>query len=305
MHHGRFVHAVAVMAVIGSGAVPALAARGADDQGSAVVSQQAGALGDVVAVTLDGWRASVATVSVCGNSARRGSRDCDLIAAEDVKLSPMEPSTVELRLTRPPVGCPCVIRVSDAGEDTVRTVPIALDGVPLEPQPLIDPASARDVLRVSARLLDRGAPWPEAWLPAFAGVARRTLLLTMENRGGETITGIRVNVVVGRSRNRGTPVASRRVAPLAAGEHRAIRIPVELDAPAWGDYVVYGTVSGASASRPFATTTTSDPWALELMLPLLLLAAAQFARRRARARRRAEVRSEPPSAPPMDSFQES
>jgi hypothetical protein len=68
-----------------------------------------------------------------------------------------------------------------------------------------------------------------------------------------------------------------------------VRVPVELLAPAWGDYSVFGTVYGPATPVRFSAGTSNEPWGLELALPLLLLVGARIVRRSERKRRETQM----------------
>src|SRR5688500_18404180 len=108
------------LVMAGGVAVPAVA-----QQGPAVVPEAtSGRPGDVVLVALTGWRpvASV-TVVLCGNGAERGSEDCDQVGGHSVEVRNADVEHVELRITLPPMPCPCVIRANDLNSDVVAFSP--------------------------------------------------------------------------------------------------------------------------------------------------------------------------------------
>jgi hypothetical protein len=283
------VLAIVAAATIASSIVVTRAAFGAPDRPTMKLSTQRLAPGDDVAVTLDGWKSGVVVVSVCGNRARRGSRDCDLPGAESVRVVPTGPTTTVFRVGVPPVGCPCVVRVADAvGESTVRALPIVLDGVADGPV-LDDAGSAAPNLEVTATVSDADRSWPASWLPLVAGPTARSLAVRVENAGNTDVSGIRVAAVVGRDRHSGEPVGTRVIAHLAPGERRRVVLRFELPTPAYGEYVVYGTASATNSATDFAAETSNDPWALELLLPVVLLVLAMVLRRREQARKQREA----------------
>jgi len=249
------------------------------------VSTQQTALGTSVVVTLEGWDTRVALISVCGNDARRGSRDCALGASNTVAVGADGRGVVDLPITAPPVGCPCVIRVADAfGEGTVRTIPIAIGDFAETTAPLTDDPGT-DGIAVVARLRSSARSWPASWFAAFAGPAEQTLVLVVSNGGTTEVAGLRVAAVVGRDRRSGELVAGKELAPLKPGERRRVLMPVRLPAPSFGDYVVYGTVSNLNgALTSFSAETSNDPWALWLVVPAALLVVARLLRRHEKRR---------------------
>ncbi len=242
--------------------------------------------GDTVVVRLEGWPAGPVDVTVCGNAARRGSEDCALVGGQAVAVRPTGVTSLDLPITTPPVPCPCVLRASTAGSDVVLTVPIDLRGVPTGTELPPDPSGSRgENLTVHATLQAAAQHGPASWAPVFAGPVRRTLLVTLENRGTAALTNLRVVGTVGRGASSGEPIPVRRVARLEPGKRRTVSLPVRISAPAWGDYVVAGRVYGSDEAVAFRVKTTNDAWGLALLLPLALLVMAHALRRRERASR--------------------
>jgi hypothetical protein len=255
-----------------------------------VLAQPSGSPGDLVDATLEHWPTGLVTVSVCGNEARRGSQDCDLRSAFSVNMPAGGDMRIRVSLVRPPGSCPCVVRAATTTNATVRLAPIVLNGVPAGAAP--PPAAvsvAADGLAVHARVLDGTS----SWTSVFGAATSRTLRLTIDNRGVSDTPPLRIIGGVGRDATSGEGFASRLIPPLAGGEHRTVTIPVEMSVPAFGDYVVFGTIYGLDAPVTFRADTDNDPWALELAIPVLLLVGAQLARRRERCRAAREPASLP------------
>jgi hypothetical protein len=76
-----------------------------------------------------------------------------------------------------------------------------------------------------------------------------------------------------------------------------VTVPVRIDGPTWGRYEVSGAVYGLDAPVYFTVPTRVDPWLVEAMLPIVLLAVAWAARRRERR----TGADEPPCVPLADS----
>src|SRR5262249_55484797 len=106
------------------------------------------------------------------------------------------------------------------------------------------------------------------------------------NKGGQPMTGLRIVAKVGHHATTGEPLRTRVVSVLDPGATRTVRIPVVLSAPAWGDYIVSGTVYGTVPPVRFSEKTSNDASALVLLIPIALLVYAQVLRRRERARKR-------------------
>jgi hypothetical protein len=260
------------------------------------ITPASAAPGDRVTAVLDGWPPGAVTVAVCGNAARRGSQDCDQIAAETV---PIRDGSAQLRIpvVVPPVGCPCVVQASTSVADVVRAAPIDITGVPggvdIAPATSVPDASA---IAVSARVTATSRSFLDTVLPTLGGTSHKTLVLSLQNRGPVALTGLRVVGELGRGRRSGAPISKRVPGPIAPGTRTSVSIPIVLATPAYGSYVVSGSVYGLSVPVRFRTTTSNDPWGIEVAAIVLLVVLAQVARRRerrARAAARMVVRPTP------------
>jgi hypothetical protein len=280
---GTLVAGVCVLGVfVGAGAAAAVTSGATISVTPAAVTP-----GDQAMVTLENWPTGVATAMVCGNRAQRDSEDCNQVASDSEDVPPSGTTTFLLAIATPPVGCPCVVRVTTNDGALVRTAPIDLAGVPdgVDIPPASGPPDARQLV-VQAGVRTRAQPWPAAWSQVFAGPASRELVLQMHNVGTSPISGLRVVGVVGRGGLDGEPFGMPIVGAVAPGQRRTVVVPFQLAAPAHGDYVARGSVYGLSAPIQFRTTTSSEPWGLELLVPLALLLLAQLMRHRERARER-------------------
>ena len=235
---------------------------------------------------LDGWPAGTLTVGVCGNGARRGSQDCAVTGDEAVAARGAGPVDVDLVVAAPPVPCPCVVRATSVSGDLVRSAPLTVIGVPSGPALTAGGPAPASRLDVEATISRPPAAWLGASLAAFAGPAPRTLTLVLRNNGAVPLTGLRVVAQVGREGGSGSPLPPIAVPVIAARARVVLRTRADLAAPAVGVYEVHGTIYGLAAPVEFRAGTSNEPWAIELLVPVLLLVAAQRVRRRERARRR-------------------
>jgi hypothetical protein len=263
---------------------------GAEVKGAViVVSPSTVAVGDQVRVDLMGWPEGVVTASVCGNAAKRGSTDCDQIGGGSIRVPANGTETLTVDVLAPPVGCPCVVRATTTLGDVVRTAPVTVLGVPTGVD-IAPPGGVVDssVLHVTSQLRNAAVPWPKSWFAAFGGPAYKELVLTMRNTGDLPLEGLRVAGRVGhQGTNEGEPVNA--VVPvIPAHSTRQVVVPVLLSAPVYGDYSVKGAIYGLATPVRFVEQTTSEPWAFEIGLPLLLLLVAQLLRARDRRRLRAD-----------------
>jgi len=105
---------------------------------------------------------------------------------------------------------------------------------------------------------------------ALGGRTERLLILVLTNPGDVTVKNITISAAVGRSPQGGEPLHAPDVEPLAPRETRPYRVSVEVAAPAFGSYAVFGSVYSDAAPVSFAVTTTTSPWLLYGLLALLL-----------------------------------
>jgi hypothetical protein len=180
------------------------------------------------------------------------------------------------------------------------TTPVEIRGAPVSDVPVPPTVSTTaDDVAVRSRLTTAQQGWPARWSPAFAGPLRRRLIVSVENRSEAPTPPLRIVAGVGREVDHGEALPTRRIGVLQPGARRTVVVPVEVGAPTWGDYVVFGRLYGLNSPVRFEEPIETEPWGLELLLPLALLAIAQVVRyRRRRARRAADAASPAPAAAP-------
>ena len=285
------VAALALLLTVGVARPPMAGAEGAPvtvttvpgaDAAQIIVSPASAPVGSEVVVQLVNWPNGPALVSTCGNTALRGSQDCNLPGTKGVAVRE-HVATFRFRVSEPPIHCPCVIRASTADSGLVRSAPFVVEGVPdgppVEPEaaptPIRNVGFRAEVIRADARLVDRV-------MPLVAGPTEMTLVVDVRNTGPTTVAKLRVVSAVGRNRSTAEPLPAATVKDLAPGASATVEIPVRIGVPAWGRYTIFGTVYGFDAPVRFETKTTVDPWLLEILIPLVLLVLAWLARRRER-----------------------
>jgi hypothetical protein len=277
------VLAGAAMSLLNRGGEATAASRASID-----IAPAAGDLGELVLVTTRDWPKGLATFSVCGNAARRGSQDCELRNAYVVNVPTNGMLQVRLPLVAPPVPCPCVVRVATTDNALAVTMPVDIRGVPVSDVPLSPTVStSADSVVVETRLVEPRQAWPASWAAPFAGPVHRRLVVTVENRSEAPTAPLKVVAGVGRDIDDGEALPTRVIGVLDPGTTRTVSIPVDVGAPTWGDYVVFGRVFGLDAPLTFHEEFDTDLWGLELVLPMLLLVVAQVVRHRRRRARRA------------------
>jgi hypothetical protein len=266
----------AVLAVVLGGAVAASAGPGWAANGPALqLSTARAAPGGAITVTLNGWP-QVTNVTICGNDAQRGAVDCDQVSGVGFPATASGPVQRVLKVTTPPVPCPCVVRAATAGELAVQTVPITIVGAPTAPV-VAAPAAGAAGVSVRARTVAADSSFLDRLRSSFGGPTRRTLILELRSLTSAPLTDVSVSAAVGRDTQGGEPLQAPNVDVLAPGETRSYRIPVSLGAPSFGSYEVFGTIYGAGSPTTFATSTSTNPWGLFLLVVLLLVDVAAMA----------------------------
>jgi hypothetical protein len=179
-----------------------------------------------------------------------------------------------------------VIRAWTSDGSVTRNAPVDIAGVPVAPAPPVPATStSSEHVSVRAHVVDRSS----AWSAAFGGPLSRDVVVEVRNDGASATPPLQLGGGVGRERGGGDPFSLQKLAPVAPGATRVVTIPITIGGPSWGGYVAYGTLFGLDKPVVFSEETSTDPWALELVIPVLLLAYAQVLRRRERRGRAARA----------------
>jgi hypothetical protein len=259
--------AIALAAVVGSDALAQPVLTGP----TVALDKSEAAVGDTVRVSVSGFDASYVTVSLCGNEARRGSSDCNMIGSVSVEVhhDGTETWTV-LPVTTPPFGCPCAIRVFSSLNDEVGITPFTVTGHPVEPvqggrdlnQPLV-------AVTVSAEAAPDGMV--ESMRSSLGGPATYAVTVSVKNLTTDELSKVALSGSVGRD-------ALDEVALLelidpghiGPGQTSTQTVNVKLPSPTYGTFVWRATATGAGP----AVTTTSEmrprPWLLILAILALV-----------------------------------
>ncbi|MEU4556985.1 class E sortase [Actinoplanes sp. NPDC023936] len=252
-------------------------ARAADP--ALTVSQRTALLGDTVTVRLTGWPAGVVTAALCGNEARDGSADCAVESASSVSIPATGSADLRLRLTKPPLGCPCVIRATTVTGDRIAATPIDVTDVP--DAATVSTAATGGTGDAALTVADADIENRWSLWSLVGGTAHRTVRVTVRNTSAEPSPGSALSLDLGRAAGARAPDALP-IGPLAPGAELRLEIPFEVAAPAIGRYRVTGRIDGtAGTDATFTVTTTVWPWLLPpVLLSLLLIVKAARALRR-------------------------
>ncbi|HSL74603.1 MAG TPA: DUF916 domain-containing protein [Ilumatobacteraceae bacterium] len=253
------------------------------------------AVGGAVTIELAGWPSGPAQFEVCGNSASRGSTDCDLFSAGATAVGPDGSAGAAFVIGAPPAPCPCVVRVTQAHTAATATIPIEIVGIPaaivgqnLGPVPA--PERRLEIVSTSIEL-DEG---PAA---SFGADARRRVTVTVRNTGTVTIDDVVLTAQLFGGINSSAIIESPDGFDLEPGMFRDVELSVGLPAPAFGDYRVVGRVDGGDEPVEFSMSTSHMPWGLVNGVILAVIALAVLGARRRFDQRTPRTRG-PAVAPP-------
>ncbi len=274
---------VFVVAAISALASPSVAH--AQSTPTITVSIGAATVGQPVAVTGQGFPPkSPISVQLCGNEARNGSTDCDVVAGQTVVSDESGAFTSQVVVRFPPVPCPCVVWASSNSATAAdATAPLgvvtATSATPTAPANPIAPA--RPELEVVRATLRPRAAWRE-WLglPSTAD-----LVLTLKNPGKNVVAHPVLSLTMGRGSDPSSVVTVPDIGAVNAGEQRDVLVPVHLDALSLGRYTVKGTL-GTGATVEFRAHVTVVPYALFGIVVLFGVVTLFVMRTRHRRRRR-------------------
>lgn len=279
-HAPAFASTVSAVAVDTVAAAPALAIPAAPLEEAPVaadptvtVGTAAVAPGASLTVRLAGWPAGNVTLEVCGNRAGRGSIDCAIDAGTTVAVDATGAAVGLLPVTKPPVGCPCVVRARPIA-GPARTAPISITGVPVLKAQLVATTPPTTVAVVRVRL--SGPGFVEQW----GGPAFRTLSVSFRNTGTVPVPEPRLALQTGRPGQTSSGRSPMAIGTLVPGEQRSYDIPVEFDGPAWGRYTVRGEVLGADRTEVFYAHTNAYPWGLAVLLVIIVVVLVTLRARR-------------------------
>lgn len=233
--------------------------------------------GEKLVVTLTGWAGRAVTLSVCGNLARRGSPDCNIVASQGVGVALDRPTTTDFVVSPPPTTCPCVIRAADATQDQVATAPLLLVGVPvglvIEPArgPLVD-------VSVSARKVSTGVI--DVMRSKLGGPTSYEVTVKVRNQTMYPLSSIALTGAAGRSRSSGESFAIPSLGRLEPGQTRERVLRATLPAPVVGRFVWQVTASGAGPTVYAEVTSETVPVGLLALTAILLVDFAMMMWRR-------------------------
>ena len=281
------VRAAVLVGLTWSGDATAVHAEPVAPRPTVTIDRQEAAPGEHVVLTINGFTATSVTVSVCGNEDRRGSSDCNMAASQSVDMhTDGTPSTAEIPVAAPPVGCPCLIRVSSRLNDEVAVVPFTLVGHPIEPVVAPpNPDTPLVAVSVDARATPRGVVgWARSNL---GGSVPYEVTVTVKNLTKETLHHVTLFGSVGRSaEDEIATLDLDNLGELAPGQIWTQVVSAEVPAPSLSG-VRWQVVASRAGPWIVATATTHHRPVLLLILAMLLVVSFSLLAIRYRMRRRA------------------
>ena len=127
-------------------------------------------------------------------------------------------------------------------------------------------------MSVAAELHEERGSFVDRIRRVLGGPSHRRLVLTVHNQSPTALAGVVVTAALGRHVTGGAPLDPPPPFGLAIGETRTITLPVTLEAPVHGRYVVVGKAFSGGLSAPFAVSVATTPWGLVVLALLTLVA---------------------------------
>lgn len=270
----RFVTAVGtgVLAVLAVLAVAGAADAQSTTTGPTVVlAADELAPADRLDFQLEGFDGAAVIITVCGNDARRGSVDCNMIASEGLRLNRQGGITQSsIPVPVPPTPCPCLVQVVDSDRNQLAVAPLIIIGHPVAPT--VGPAGFVQplVVEIIAEQADVGIS--ERLRSSAAGATFYDVTVTVRNRSTLPVDRVQLSGSGGRDANDDLVVLGLDdPGTIQPGQTWEETTQAELPSPVWGDYVWQATASGTGPSVMATTTSTHRPWLLIVLIVVLIV----------------------------------
>lgn len=251
--------------------------------------------GDTVSLTIAGFRSPVVTAALCGNDARRGSPDCDMVGAKSVELNKDGSSTVaEFIASFPADPCPCVFRVANSDNSEVAIATVTLVGHPSSP--VVAGASVlREPLHISLTV-DRRDVGVFGWArSSLGGATDYDVMLVVENRSVDPVFGLSARTVALRGERVLTEIdVADLPTSLQGGERWEQRIEARLTAPVFGEATWRTELFAETSPTVVGSDLTSHTPGLLILAGMLLVSDLGLLAQRKITRRRASAASRSP-----------
>ena len=256
------------------------------------VTPMSGAIGQTVQVTGKGLPpGSIYQVQVCGQNAVHGSSDCAGAGAVSTQTDPEGTLSAPVQVVLPPTQCPCVVGAFSVTTASALTTPISIEGASTSPAPVSPPRVPVSHLVVVHAGFTGSTPAAQ-W---FGFQATRTVALTVLNRGSAPASLLHLFASLGS-----TPVVSRRLTELGAGQVRTYDVPVTFPALTVGNETLIGHIVTRDGQLVgFKASVAVWPFGLLvaglIIAQMILLAWRNVARRRYERKNLPSLEPEDPS----------
>lgn len=224
--------------------------------------------GDLVVVSIEGFDARNVTVATCGNSARRGSSDCNMRQSTGVTLF-NGARTLEVVIPAPPTSCPCIVRVNDPSNREVAVIPLTLIGHPIGPVEGA-PAAERLAVSVSASVAPDGL-W-DGLRTSMGGRTTYDVEIRVSNGSPEAVEDVTLAGTVARNGNIVANLDLADPGTLAPGQVYEATVRTDVPRPVIGDleWLVAARTPG-SPTVAGQTESSNVPWLLWVLLGILVI----------------------------------
>ena len=215
------------------------------------------------------------SVAICGDAGLEGSQGCDLRGQATLMTDQTGYFAVQLVVSAPPVPCPCVVEV-DTTSASLHTA-LAIAGVPVGSVRPAAVALGPD-LHITRARIEGGGGW-QSW---FGWPSRRTLVVTVADRGGGKAPSPTMNLELSSWESSGQTIATPMLSTVPAGASRTYHLPLNLGSFAVGEYTLRGTVYAGADSASFRAGVFAVPWGLFIIAALIAQALLLLLRNRLR-----------------------
>lgn len=246
------------------------------------------ATGGAVDIRISGFQTSFVTISTCGNEARRGSVDCNLPSSQGLRLNADGRSVATVVVAKPPMKCPCVIRVASESNDEVASIPLTISDLPTGP--VIDPKPIVDAVKLSIRAATATDGFGDWARGALGGPARYAVTVEVTNRTSVTLRNVSLFGSVGRGpADELLALDLPNPGPIAAGATWTQTVYAKVPAPTIGSFRFKVTAAGAGATVDASVTQRHSTPLLLGVLVFLVVDVGLIVVRRLRRRRGARA----------------
>ena len=266
-----------LVAAVGAGALMALAVAGSAAAQSTTTGPTVVLAADELApdarldFQLEGFVGSSVIITVCGNDARRGSVDCNLIESEGLRLNREGGITASsIPVPVPPAPCPCLVQVMDSDAGQLAVTPLVIIGHPVAPT--VGPAGFVQplVVEITADKADVGIS--DRLRSSAAGATLHDVTVKVRNRSTLPVERVVLSGSGGRDANDDLVVLGLDdPGTIEPGQTWEGTVKAELPSPVWGDYVWQATASGTGPSVTATTTTNHRPWLLIVLIIVFII----------------------------------